>query len=470
MRYRTSDALLLALAAALLTIAGCERDTAGLGPAPFNTDPVVFQDEFIGIDFAAFAGSKLDALDIDTEEGYRSDASIKISVPDQGDPSGGYAGGAITSNAPRDLSQYNAVTFWAKASRSALLDGAGYGNDNTGTSKYMGGVSGIPLKTYWQRYILPIPRTGKLVPERGLFFFAEADQVGEGYDVWFDEVEFTNVANISNPRPIMRQGDVSAIAGVPLAVEGTSTALDVSGVTVIVTHQAGYFTLESSNEDVAIPGEGVIHVVGGGTAEITAKLDTVIVAGRFTINALDPPSDAAPRPTIPAADVISIFSNVYTNRPVDSFSPEWDTADVSDLKIAGDDVKVYNIPTQLDVAVIEFATQLIDATNMTHIHIDIWVPQGTATTPFFGLGLFSFGPDGVFSGGNPPPAGDDSQWVVAIVQPELVFGEWLSLDIPLADFTVPGGLEETAHLAQIILRSDAVQLIVDNIFFYNDGN
>jgi hypothetical protein len=260
----------------------------------------------------------------------------------------------------------------------------------------------------------------------------------------------------------MQQPDVSAISGVDIAVQSTSTALDISGETFIVNHAAGYFTFESSNEDVALPGEGVIKVVGGGTAEITAKLDTVIVAGRFTISALDPPPDAAPRPTIPAGSVISIFSNAYTDWPVDTFSPEWEDSDVSDLQIAGDDVKVYNIPTPLDLAVIEFASQTLDATSMTHIHIDIWAPEGT----FFGLGLTSFGEDGVYN----PSGGDDSQQVVAVLPPELVFGEWLSLDIPLSDFTVPGGLEETAHLAQIILRSDSVQLIVDNIFFYNDGN
>jgi len=74
----------------------------------------------------------------------------------------------------------------------------------------------------------------------------------------------------------------------------------------------------------------------------------------------------------------------------------------------------------------------------------------------------------VFSG-EPFPQGDDTQAVVAVLPPELVFGEWVSIDIPLADFT-DGGLGETAHLAQVVLRSDSVQLIVDNIFFYNDGN
>jgi hypothetical protein len=451
----------------LLANAGCERDTTGLDLAPFDTNPVVFSDVFDGIDYQAFLGTKLDALDIDTDEVYRGEASIKITVPSAGDPSGTYAGGAITANVPRDLSQYNALAFWVKASMDATLDVVGYGNDNSGTSKYVGVVTDVPLTTNWRRQILPIPRTGKLVPERGLFTFAESPENGQGYDIWFDEIEFVNVDAISNPRPIMRQDDVSAVTGVRLYVEGTSTAFEVtvpSPRTLTVQHSPGYFTFSSSNKNVAVPDEGVIRVVGGGTADITAKLDTIIVAGRFIVNALDPPTVAAPRPTVPPADVISIFSNAYTNRPVDTFSPEWDSANVSDLKIAGDNVKVYNIPTPLDVAVIEFASQTIDATSMTYIHIDIWAPKGT----FFGLGLVDFGPDGVY---NPPPdPSDDSEKVIAFVPPDLKFGEWFPIDIPLTDFTVSGGLDETEHLAQIILRSDSVQLIVDNIFFYRDAN
>lgn len=452
--------ILLAAAAVLLLATACERDTSGLAPAPFDTNPVVFHDQFDGIDYQAFLGSKLDALDVVTDEFYGGEASIEITVPNTG-----YAGGAITANMPRDLSQYNAVAFWAKASIDASLNEVGYGNDNSGTSKYTATVKGLALTTTWQRFILPIPATGKLVPERGLFYFSEGPENGAGYTIWFDEIEYVNVDAISNPRPVMDQDDVSAIAGVTVDVQGCWTAFDVTVPdprTLTVYHSASYFTFASSDEDVAVPGEGVIRVVGGGSADITATLEGVNVAGRFTIDALAPPTDHAPTPTRPAADVISVFSNAYPNHPVDTFSPEWEDATVSNLRIAGDDVKVYNIPTALDVAVIEFATQTIDASSMTHIHIDIWQPRGT----FFGMHLFSFGPDGVFSG-EPAPSGDDSQGIVAVQPPTLKFNQWVGIDIPLSDFTA-AGLEETAHLAQVVLRSDSIQLIVDNIYFYKD--
>jgi hypothetical protein len=463
MRNRISAVLLSTVVfTAPLGITGCERDTTGLDLAPFPTDPVVFRDVFNGIDYQAFAGSKLDALSVDTDEHYLGDASIKITVPDVG-----YAGGAITANAPRDLSQYNAVAFWVKASMAATLDIAGYGNDNTDALPYQGSVSNIPLTTTWQRHILPIPRTGLMTPERGLFFFSEGPENGLGYDIWFDEIEFVKSDAISNPRPVMRQDDVGTVTGVQFSVGGTFTAFDVTvpaPATLQVNHAPAYFTFLSSDESVAMPSGGGIRVVGGGTADITAQLGAIAVAGRFTVRALDPPTDPAPRPTIPAANVISIFSNAYTNRPA-NFSPSFSQASVSEIKISGDNVKVYNIPTALDVAVIDFGANTIDATAMTHVHIDIWAPEGT----FFGLGLFSFGADGVFSG-EPVPSGDDSQKLVAVVPPQLVFGEWLSLDLPLSSYTVPGGLKETAHLAQIILRSDSVLLLVDNIFFYNAGN
>ena len=41
-----------------------------------------------------------------------------------------------------------------------------------------------------------------------------------------------------------------------------------TATSVTITHAAGYFDLESSDESVAVPGEGVVRVVGGGTAEI----------------------------------------------------------------------------------------------------------------------------------------------------------------------------------------------------------
>ena len=74
---------------------------------------------------------------------------------------------------PRDLSGYNALTFWAKASINATLNVAGLGNDNTGTSRFTAEQSGIAVTPAWTKYIIPIPDAPELDQERGMFYFAE---------------------------------------------------------------------------------------------------------------------------------------------------------------------------------------------------------------------------------------------------------------------------------------------------------
>ena len=85
-----------------VAVSGCAKHTGIL--APTIKDPVVFDDTFgANVDFQAFMGSKLDALAIDSTEAFSGAASIRLTVPPPGDPSGAYSGGAFTTsraNAP----------------------------------------------------------------------------------------------------------------------------------------------------------------------------------------------------------------------------------------------------------------------------------------------------------------------------------------------------------------------------------
>ena len=79
---------------------------------------------------------------------------MRFDVPNAGDPKGAYAGGVFSTEVGRDLSGYNALTFWAKASQSATLDLVGLGND-LGDSKYQVTLSGLSVSTSWKKYIIP---------------------------------------------------------------------------------------------------------------------------------------------------------------------------------------------------------------------------------------------------------------------------------------------------------------------------
>jgi hypothetical protein len=436
---------------------GCDRDTTGLDPAPFETEAIVFTDNFgNSMEFQAFLGSKLNALDIDTEEKAYGTAALRVTVPAPGDPNASYAGGAFTTNIYRDLSGYNAVTFYARASIEANIDVIGFGNDNTGASLYDASWKQVPVTTEWQRYVVPIPSPAKLVGERGLFYFAEGAENGQGYFIWFDEIMFEKVPGISNPRPRMASKTSSAFVGAQVAVEGSSVTFDVNGDDIRVEHMPSYFDFTSTDPDVAFFANGVVQVVGGGSATITAKLDTTDVTGSLSFSVTAPPSVAAPTPTHPANDVISIFSNFYTNRPVDKWSADWDAADVTDIRIAGDDVKAY---TNLQFAGIEFTTETIDVETpgMTHFHMDVWVSGGSN---FLKIKLVDFGADGVYGGA---PDLEHELTFTDATTPAIVQDTWISFDIPLSDFT---RLLTREHLAQLIISGTDNTVYVDNIYFY----
>jgi len=195
--------------------------------------------------------------------------------------------------------------------------------------------------------------------------------------------------------------------------------------------------------------------LAGRTGDHTIYIDNV----RFE-PAIQPDGPTTPAPLPNHAQVISLFSGAYTNVPVGTWSATWDQAEVSTYLIGSDEVKYYS---NLVFAGIEFTSPTIDATGMSHFHMDIWTPEPTAMPVDFRVKLVDFGANGVWSGG------DDVEHELsfdATSNPPLVTGEWVSLDIPLSAFT---GLVTRGHLAQLVLSGGLDRVFVDNIYFH-DGS
>lgn len=436
-------------------LAGCGRDSV-TSPAEAVDDPVVFDDDFgDAVDYQAFSGSQFDAVSLDYVEFYEGSASLKINIPEPGYPNGTYAGGAFTTWNVRDLSAYNALTFYAKSSVNSTMDVVGLGNDNTGTSLYDASRTAVPLTTDWQKIIIPIPDSSKLIGEGGLFYYAEGHEMNQGFTVWFDEVVFENLSGITNPRPEMTTASVSTFAGGTASIEGTQTTFDVGREDVLVAHMPAYFDFTSTDELVATVVDGEILGVGGGTATITARLDTVDVTGSVTATVVGAPAGPATPPTHDAADVVSLYSDEYTDVDVETWHADWtwSTGEVSDFVIDGDNVMVY---TELNFAGIVLS-EPIDCSAMTHFHMDVWAPEGTS----FLIKIIDFGSDGVQGGG------DDAEHELTLndaTTPAFVAGQWSALEIPLTDFV---GLTTTGHIAQLVISSpDTPTVIVDNVYFH----
>ena len=454
MRSRSRSYLALAATAAL-AFAACTRENGTLGPAPFPNSPTVFTDNFgESVNFAAFGGSKVDALSIDNTVKHSGSSSLKITVPSVGDPAGSYAGGAFVVGVPRDLSSYNVLSFWARASIPAVLNVAGIGNDNTGNSLYTAERNNIQLTTSWAKYTIAIPLASKLIEEQGLFYFAEGPENGVGYEIWIDDVRFEELNTVVNVRPTIAGGTILEDIGGTRTITGTAVTVAVDGVDQTVNAYPAYFTFASSNAAVAtVSAAGVVTVLGAGTTNITATLGTTPAAGTLALTGIAPPAVAAPTPTRLAADVISLFSNAYTNVPVGTFSADWDQADVADVQIAGNAVKKYS---NLTYAGIDFGANQINATAMTYLHLDVWVGDASS----FKVKLVDFGANGAFGGG------DDREHELTLnttTTPAMTANAWSSLDIPLSAFT---GLTTRAHLAQVILLGASRTVYLDNLYLY----
>jgi hypothetical protein len=383
--------------------------------------------------------------------------SLKINVPPAGSALGSYSGGVLTAGGARNLSDYNALTFYARADVPVALDVAGLGNDNTGTSRFEAGRSAVALTTDWTFVVVPIPDPGKLLSERGMFTFAESLEAPYpgGYNIWVDEIRFANLSNIEVFRPSLTPATKAYFVGSKVAVDGARTVFQIDGAFVPVSHSADYFDYDSSDPAVAIFENGAIKVVGVGPTLITAKLGDVAVQGTLGVTGYLPPTGAAAAPTLPASDVISLFSAAYSNVPVDTWRANWGgvTTQLQEYTIAGDVTKMYS---SLNYVGIEFMTRTVNAAQMTHLHLDVYAPAGTN----FKVELVSF-PSG--------PTGAQTQVLTldAASTPVFTSGDWSSLDIPLANFQLPATGWDWGYVGQMVLSSgDAKLVLVDNVYFH----
>lgn len=157
----------------ILLLGACKRDFSTLTPAAYSTNPDVFIDGFSsGLIYAAFGGTVPNAFHVDSTTTYNNSAtSMRFEVPDQNDPYGAYAGGSFFTSVARDLSGYDALTFWAKASQPVTVGVFGFGND-FGANMYQVALNNVPVNSNWKKYIIPIPDPSKLKAEKGMFYYS----------------------------------------------------------------------------------------------------------------------------------------------------------------------------------------------------------------------------------------------------------------------------------------------------------
>ena len=447
----------------LLIFFGCERTVDDLESPEFPENPEVFIDGFsAGLEYLPFEGSVLDAFSVDnrnTIEG--STLSMRFDVPNVNDPEGAFAGAIFRDeNGGRNLSSFNALTFYAKGTKAGTINDIGFGQDFLG-NEFEVTRSNLRLTTNWRKYVIPIPDASRLTQEQGLLWYAEGPEDGDGYSFWLDDVKFENLSDLAQPRAAIMDGNdvtVTSFTGSASSITGrTFTINQPNGVDVTVNASSAYYSFNTSNPGVAtVNNEGRVTVVGEGTAEITANLGSIAADGALIIESLGE-FTPAPTPTEDPEDVISIFSDAYENVPVDfynGFYEPFQTTTSNDFVVDGNNVLGYE---NFNFVGIEFNQNVptIDGSEMTHLRMDVFFPDEIPNNSAIRVRLVND------LGGNESTT---STTIRPTTSPALVSGQWISVDMDIS------GMANRSNLGQIVLDSDegpglqGATFYVDNIY------
>ncbi len=463
-RLKNNFKITLALGFLAILTLSCERDlTDEALEATFSNNPLVFIDGFsAGLEYLPFAGSRPDAFSVDTNEKFEGTASMRFDVPNVGDPLGAFAGAIFPDFGGRDLTEYDALTFWAKATTAGTINEIGFGQD-FGENKFLTSLQNLQLTTNWQKYTIPLPDPSKLTQEKGLFWYAEGPEDGNGYTFWIDEIKYEKLGTIAQPQPKIFNGEdqfQQSFNGASTTVSGLTQTFNLgNGINQTVAAAPAYFEFTSSNLGVATVSEtGEINIIGAGTTVITATLGDVPATGSLTLESLGE-FELAPIPTRNPENVISIFSNQYNNVPVDFFNGYWEpfqTTLSADFNVNGDDILNYY---NFNFVGIQFSNPTVDATTYPNLHLNMYIPGEVPSNLDLLITIRDFGADQQDGGG------DDTFQQVFFNSSHFESNTWSTLEIPLT-------LTNKNHLGLIILEnvnaSTLESFYLDNIYFYND--
>ena len=462
-RKNIHSKFILLIGLIFITVNSCERDFSDeVEFATYPTTPGVFIDGFVGgLDYFPFGGSFADAFSVDIDEKYLGSAGMRFDIPQFGV---GYGGATFPSLGPRDLSSYDALTFWAKASQGADINEIGFGIDGNTANKYQVTIENLQLSTVWTKFIIPIPDASKLNQAGGMFWYAEGAETSSdegGYTFWIDELKYEKLGTVAQPRPAIFNGEdveQTAFLGAPIALTGLTQTFNLaSGVNQTVIAAPSYFTFTSSDTDVAIVSElGVVTISGVGSAVITASINGVPAEGSLIVNSVGS-FELAPTPTRDPNTVISIYSDHYTTIPVDFYNGFWEpfqTTLSADFVVDGDNILGY---TNFNFVGNQFANPTVDATNMNYLHVDMYIPDGLPSLFDFLISVVDFGADGVDGGP------DDTRQQIFVTADDVEADTWISLDLPIT-------LASRDHLGLIIYENinfaTLTDFYLDNIYFY----
>ncbi len=175
---------------------------------------------------------------------------------------------------------------------------------------------------------------------------------------------------------------------------------------------------------------------------VTMEVDWVrVYSGEAPGSGGDEPAVAAPTPTADAANVISLFSDAYTDIAGIDYNPNWGQATVvTQVDIAGNNTLKY---AGLNYQGTDFAGNAQDVSGMDTLHVDFWTADSTALN----VSLISSGPA-------------ETAYALTVMP-----NTWVSVDIPLTEFA---GVD-LADVIQIKFDGNGT-IFLDNLYFESSAS
>ena len=234
----------------------------------------------------------------------------------------------------------------------------------------------------------------------------------------------------------------------------TSKQVNVTATADYATTFEVYFGEEGNDEPVtANIGETISHIyaeAGLYTIKVVAiggAIETAeYLAENFEVTAILQPIQKAPTPpTRNEGDVVSIFSDKYTNITVNEWNPGWgQSTALSSFEVDGDNILKYDYLNYTGI-VTDYGNPT-DLSSMEYVHFDYW----TNDAEFIGFKIVNT---------NQPDGSPEKESEITIS--DITAGAWVSVEIPLADFTT-----NMSEITQMLFVSNGVTVFIDNLYFY----
>ncbi|MFZ9046567.1 MAG: hypothetical protein ACO2ZZ_11930, partial [Cyclobacteriaceae bacterium] len=291
---------------------------------------------------------------------------------------------------------------------------------------------------------------------------SESD-AGENWTFLFDDIMLSEVEASTDATLSDLQVDGTTVEGfIPSLLDysvvlpaGTTTVPTVSATTTV---SEASFVIENASQ---LPGTTTINV----TAQDGSKTLTYSVA--FTIEgAAIHPESGATDPSNLAADVLSIYSDVYQNVPNNGYA-NYGAAEFEEIDLSGNNTLNYTFIAGDggNFQVIELGSEnQIDLTSagLTNFRFDVWFPNEIDASDQFILKVVDI-----------PAGGDLSEAVITLnpsSTPAMSQGQWLSYDFEVSAL-IAAGLAGTENIQQIVIDlSTMEEVYLDNVYFYKESN